>query len=105
VLKGRAAGSAVARNGRVWNVHHGLCRLTFALESRYTTLVWRFLPEAVESNVRREFSGLNDPRHGSFRLSYFGLHVRTGRAGAALEGLCTRLFVPVVSSIESPQAT
>jgi hypothetical protein len=31
--------------------------------------------------------------------------MRPGVAGAALEGLCTRLFAPVVSSIESLQAT
>jgi hypothetical protein len=30
---------------------------------------------------------------------------RTGRAGAALEGLCTRLFAPVANSIGSLQAT
>jgi len=79
-------------------------KLTIALENRYTTLVWRFLPVAVVPDVRPNILGLSVPRYGSFRPSYF-LEARTGQAGPALEGLCTRLFAPAVSSIGSLQAT
>jgi hypothetical protein len=47
--------------------------LTFPLENRYTTLVWRFLPVAVEADVRPEVAGLSvsRPRTKSFPPELF----------------------------------
>ena len=36
--------------------------LTFGPQNRYTTLVWRFLPVAVEIDVRPEIPGLERTR-------------------------------------------
>ena len=52
--------------------------LTFGPQNRYTTLVWRFLPVAVEPDVRPNHSGLSVPRHRSFRPSYERDLKRTG---------------------------
>jgi hypothetical protein len=47
--------------------------LTFPLENRYTTLVWRFLPVAVEADVRPEAADLSvsRPRTRSFPPELF----------------------------------
>ena len=36
-------------------LHPASCRLTFTPQTRYTTLVWRFLPVAVEPDARPQF--------------------------------------------------
>ena len=86
---------------------HG-AKLTFDPQNRYTTLVWRFLPVAAEPDVRPVLLKLVGLERASAVRKYppelFSCEMRTGEAGAALEGLCTLLFAPAVSSIGSHQA-
>src|SRR5208337_3031420 len=74
------------------DLHHFRCKLTLAPQNRYTTLVWRFLPVAVETDVRPKIKGLErTPAARKFPPELY-FQAYTGRAGLALEGLCTRLF-------------
>jgi hypothetical protein len=93
-------------HGRAGAHQTRLTAIDLSRQSRYTTLVWRFLPVAVEPDVRFAIWGLERTAARKFPPELvFGMRERTGRAGAALEDVCTRSFVPVESSIESPQAT
>ena len=62
--------------------------LTFTPQNRYTNLVWRFLPVAVETDVRPEFPGLSvpRPRTRSFPPELFWKHKRTRRGGSRAGG-------------------
>jgi hypothetical protein len=66
-------------------------RLTFSLQNRYTTLVWRFLPVAVEPRRSPAIRGLSAsvPRTGSFPPEQFDSGAHPPRRELALEGLCT----------------
>jgi hypothetical protein len=71
-------------------------------ENRYTTLVWRFLPVAVDRSFALN-PGLErtQPIDQKFPPEQFDSEAHPPRRSRALEGLCTRLFALAVSNTGS----